>query len=118
MDAITYRSTLATYVGIATHLLEEDSSLSDERLADALHEWVSAPDGPFSWHDGSVTSEDIALDILRYANNRHCGSDCDVYQDGVVTAGAINFEFLAAHALVADVIARVRTEATTPTRVT
>jgi tRNA nucleotidyltransferase/poly(A) polymerase len=105
MTADRYRDHVRDYAELARQLRAAEPGISRERLEDELHEMLSAPDGLFHWSDEDST-EDVALSILRHSAHRQAGAG----HEGIAAGGEVNFEFLAAHALVADILASLEIE--------
>jgi hypothetical protein len=105
MTPETYRAHVADMADLMLQYRAEDPSLVGEKLTSEIHEWLSAADSFFHWHDGGEQgTENIALDVLRFSGHRHAAVEDGRPVAGIIAPDEVNFEYLAAHAFVADVL--------------
>jgi hypothetical protein len=98
-----YQQKVANYVAMAREWLTEEPTPTRESVVHDLHEWLSAPDSFFYWHDGDDV--EVALDVLRHTSHRDAGVTEGRGEGIGLTDAEELLGYLAAWAFVWDVLA-------------
>lgn len=114
MDRMRYRAEVELAVRLARSWQAEEPSMVGERLVAELHEDLNAPDSFFTRGTDERHTEQVALDVLRWSDNRHAAVQGGRPSDGIASSGGISYEYLAAWAFVYDVLDALQEDATTP----